>query len=122
MPEDLIVCENETLRTFGGAFPDCVKNIDIIGAFQPRNGFGSLIPPAVDLYARLIKLQDELEHPIGYILHWSGETAQPSQVIDHFKALRAIRRGHWLLPILRVYDRWLTWTEQRNAGSCQGSS
>jgi hypothetical protein len=113
LPKDLIVSENETLRLFGGAFPDCVKNLYIVGAFQPRNGFGSLITPAADLYARLIRLQDDLEHPIGYILHWSGDAAPTSQVIDHYKALRAIRRAQRLLPILRVYDRWLSWTKAR---------
>jgi hypothetical protein len=101
------------MRLFGGAFPEPVKNLYIVGAFQPRNGFGSLITPAADLYARLIRLQDDLEHPIGYILRWCGDDVPTSQVIDHYKALREIQRARWLLPILRVYDRWLTWTKQR---------
>ena len=108
LPDGLVPTENNAMHVFGGAFPARVKNLYIIGAFQPRNGFGSLLIPAMELHARIIKMQDELFHPVGYILRWSGDDTPVDQLVDHYKKLREIKRSHYLLPVLRWYDWWLS--------------
>ena len=55
--------KNDAAQIYGSAFPANVKNLYIVGSNQPRNGFGNIITPAAALYARLIEMQDEIEHP-----------------------------------------------------------
>jgi hypothetical protein len=107
LPEGLLEVRDNVAQIYGGAFPAGVKNLYIVGSEQPRNGFGALLTPAVALYARLIKMQDEFEHPIGSILQFGGDKLPQSPFIDPAKALRQIRWGHRLLPILRLEARML---------------
>jgi len=107
LPEGLVEVHGNVAQIFGGAFPAGVKNLYIIGSEQPKNGFGALITPAAVLYARLIKLQDEFEHPIGSILKFGRDKIPVSPFIDPAKARRQIRWGHRLLPLLRLEARIL---------------
>lgn len=102
----LVEVRNNAAQIYGGAFPPGVKNLYIVGSEQPRNGFGSLLTPAAKLYARLIGMQDEFEHPMGSILEFGREKIPDSPFIDPAKARRQIRWGHRLLPILR-FEAWL---------------
>ncbi len=101
LPEGLVEVKNNTAQIYGGAFPPGVKNLYIVGSEQPRNGFGTLLTPASRLYARMIKLQDEIEHPLGSVLKFAREKIPPSPFIDPGRALRQIRWGHRLLFVLR---------------------
>ncbi|HUS96373.1 MAG TPA: NAD(P)-binding domain-containing protein [Hyphomicrobiaceae bacterium] len=98
LPEGLIRVENDVVQVYGGAFPEDVKNLYIVGASQPRGGFGHVLTPAADVYAQLIKLQDELDHPIGAILKWMDEKIPDSQFMDPGQTLRQLfvaRRMMW---------------------------
>jgi cation diffusion facilitator CzcD-associated flavoprotein CzcO len=106
LPEGLVEVRNNAAQVYGGAFPPGVKNLYIVGSEQPRNGFGTLLTPAAHLYARLIKLQDEFEHPIGSVLKFGGEKLPETPFVDPRKALSQIRWGERLLPILRL-EAWL---------------
>lgn len=103
LPPGLVPIKDNVAQIYGGAFPPGVKNLYIIGTEQPRNGFGGLLTPAARLYARLIAMQDEFEHPIGSILEFGKEKLPASQFIDPTSAKRQIRWGHRLLPILRLH-------------------
>lgn len=107
LPAGLVEVRDNVAQIYGGAFPPEVKNLYIIGSEQPRNGFGALLTPAARLFARLIKMQDEIEHPIGSVLQFGGEKIPPSPFIDPSKAQRQIRWGHRLLPLLRLEARLL---------------
>jgi len=102
LPAGLVEVRDNVVQIYGGAFPAGIKHLYIIGSEQPRNGFGTLLTPAARLYARLIRLQDEFEHPIGSILRFGGERIPPTPFIDPGKALSQIRWGERLLPILRL--------------------
>jgi hypothetical protein len=98
LPEGMVEVENDVVQVYGGAFPDSAKNLYIVGASQPRGGFGHVLSPAADVYAQLIKLQDELEHPIGAILAWLDEKIPDSQFLDPgqtFRQLYVARRAMW---------------------------
>ncbi|KAB2850288.1 MAG: hypothetical protein F9K44_05335, partial [Hyphomicrobiaceae bacterium] len=101
LPTGLVEVKDRIVQVYGHAFPDKVKNLYIVGWSQPRNGFGTILTPAANLYARVIKLQDELEHPIGAILKWMGEDLPTSYLLDPGKSRREIWRSHLLLPYLR---------------------
>lgn len=109
LPEGLIKVRDNVAQIYGGAFPAGVKNLYIVGSEQPKNGFGALVTPATALYARLIRMQDELEHPIGSVLEFGREKIPPSPFIDPARARRQIRWGHRLLPLLKLEARLLAW-------------
>ena len=106
LPQGLIEIRNNTAQIYGGAFPAGVKNLYIVGSEQPRNGFGALLSPATKLFARLIRMQDEFEHPIGSVLQFGGEKIPPTPYIDPAKSLAQIKWGQRLLPVLR-FEAWL---------------
>ncbi len=106
LPEGLVEVRDNVAQIYGGAFPANVKNLYIIGSEQPRNGFGAVITPAAALFARLIALQDEIDHPIGSILKFGREKIPASPFLDPAHVLRQIRWGHRLLPIFR-FEAWL---------------
>ena len=102
LPDGLIKVENNSVQIYGYCFPANVKNLYIIGNTQPRGGFGYLLTPAADLYARLMKLQDELEHPVGAIMEFIGEKIPPTHLVDPGGARREIALSSKLL----WYVKW----------------
>lgn len=102
LPEGLFEITNDVVQIYGGAFPDKVKNLYIIGASQPRGGFGRVITPAARLYAKMIKLQDDIEHPIGAVLAWRNNPIPKTQFMDPESTRRHIAFSHYLLPILKI--------------------
>jgi cation diffusion facilitator CzcD-associated flavoprotein CzcO len=113
LPDGLVKVENEAAQVYGGAFPENVKNLAIVGATQPRNGFGALLTPAAALYARLIALQDELEHPIGHVLKSLFQPLPKTPLLNPTAARRKIWRAHYLVPIIRLQGRRLARKEPR---------
>ena len=114
LPKGLVAVENDTVvQVYGGAFPETVKNLYVVGWAQARNGFGALLTPAAALYAELIAMQDEFDHPIGYILKAAGEKLPTTHLVDPVHARRKIWRSWWLLPIFRWRARRLDRTAPR---------
>jgi cation diffusion facilitator CzcD-associated flavoprotein CzcO len=121
LPNGLLQVENEAVQVYGGAFPDNVKNLYVVGWVQARNGFGSLLTPAADLYARMIRMQDELELPLGAILRELNEELPTSQLVDPGKARREIWLGHRLLWLVRWKGRRMAKSGQRVALPAEGT-
>ena len=113
LPEGLVKVENRAVQIYGYAFPANVKNLYVIGATQPRSGLGYLITPAADLYARIIKLQDELDHPIGAVLEFMGDKIPPSHLVDPGGARREMIISRMMLPYLRWQGRRLAKKQPR---------
>ena len=113
LPKNLVPVENEVVQVYGGAFPDTVKNLYVVGWAQARNGFGAIITPAAKLYAELIAMQDELELPIGYVLKWRGMKLPETHLVDPAAARRVIWMGHKMLPLFRRRAKILAETEGR---------
>ncbi len=105
LPPGLIEVKNDVVQVYGGAFPDKVKNLYIIGASQPRGGFGRVLTPAAQLYAKMIRLQDEIEHPIGAVLKWRNNPIPETQFMDSENTRRRIYLSHYLLPLLKWQGR-----------------
>ena len=101
LPKGLVSIVNNVPQLYGGAFSDLVKNIYVVGAAQPRNGFGSLVTPAAKLFAELIEMQAEMELPIGYVLKEQGMKLPTTPLIDPGAARREIRLANWTLWMFR---------------------
>jgi cation diffusion facilitator CzcD-associated flavoprotein CzcO len=113
LPDTLIDVKNDVVQIYGGAFPDKVKNLYIVGASQPRGGFGRVVTPAAKLYARMMKLQDDLHFPIGAILKWRNNPIPKTQFMDAESTRRRIALSHYLLPLLKRQDKRMAKHETR---------
>jgi hypothetical protein len=106
LPDGLIKVKDNVVQVYGGAFPAGIRGLYIVGWAQARNGFGRLITPLADLYARMIAMQDELEFPIGTLMEQSFTQSLPTtHLVDPEKTRREIRVAHWVLPLLKLRDR-----------------
>lgn len=113
LPKSLVPIENDIVQVYGGAFPDAVKNLYIVGWAQPRNGFGGIISPAAKLYAEMIGMQDEIDLPIGYVLKWRGLKAPTTHLVDPGSTRRVIWLAHKVLPLLKRRARIIAEKEPR---------
>ncbi|MEL6373484.1 MAG: NAD(P)-binding domain-containing protein [Pseudomonadota bacterium] len=115
LDEGIVARHGDAFQLYGGAFPEEVKNLAIVGSYQPRNGFGPLIAPATQLFAKLIAMQDEIEAPVGRVLKWTGESAPRTLFIDPYRARRQIWIGERLLPLFKLQARLYAWQQARRA-------
>jgi hypothetical protein len=107
LPAGLVQVKGSTAQLYGGAFLAEHKNIYIIGTTQVRYGFGPLVTPGADLICRMMKLQDQMELPIGLVLKESGVKPPTTHLVDPHAALRSMRRARWKLPLLLRKERSL---------------
>ena len=101
LPEGLVPVKNGNLAMLyaGCVLPD-YKNLYIVGTQQVRYGVGPLLTPATKMIATMIKLQDEMELPIGLVMKESGAKLPTSHLIDPIASLRGMKIAKYTLPLL----------------------
>jgi len=107
LPEGLVHTRGGIADLYGGMFPADCKNLYIVGTAQLRYGFGPVATPGADLLAEMIRLQDRMELPIGLVLKESGMRLPTTHLVDPHAAIRSIRRGKRVLPLLLWKERRL---------------
>jgi cation diffusion facilitator CzcD-associated flavoprotein CzcO len=107
LPPGLVPVKGSTAQTYGGCVLPEYKNLYIIGTSQLRYGFGPLVTPGVDLIADMMQLQDQMDLPIGLVLKESGARPPRTHLVDPHAALRSIRRGKRMLPVLAWKEKKL---------------
>lgn len=101
LPEGLVPMINEQLAAlYGGCVLPDHKNFYLIGTQQVRYGIGPLLTPGSRLVAKMIKLQDEMELPIGLVLKESGYPLPDSHLVDPIRSLRMMKIANYTLPRL----------------------
>ena len=115
LPAGLVGVVNDTAQIYCGAFPPNVRNLYIVGSNQPRNGFGGVLTPASDLYARMIRMQDELEPNLGDIFANNGDRLPVTNLINPARARLEIWLGQKLLPLLKWQARRCSRAQERQA-------
>src|SRR5260370_2554525 len=106
LPPGLVPVTGRTAQVYGGCVLAEYKNLYIIGTSQLRYGFGRVVTPGVDLIARMMLAQDQMELPLGLVMKESGVKLPITHLVDPHAALRGIRRGKRMLPVL-------LWREKR---------
>ncbi|HEY2460359.1 MAG TPA: NAD(P)-binding domain-containing protein [Candidatus Acidoferrum sp.] len=106
LPAGMVPVKGSTAQLYGGCVLAEYKNLYVIGTSQLRYGFGPVVTPGVDFIARMIKAQEQMELPIGLVLKESGVKLPTTHLVDPHAALRGIRRGKRMLPLL-------VWREKR---------
>jgi hypothetical protein len=120
LPEGLVPVKNDNIAQLyaGSVLPD-YKNLYVFGTQQIRYGVGPLITPAAKLLAKMIRLQDEMELPIGLVLKESGAKLPTTHLIDPIASLRRIRVANWTLPLLLRKEKKL---RKKFAGNLKNKS
>lgn len=108
LPEGLVPMKHEQLAlVYGGCVLPEHKHLYVIGTQQTRYGIGPLLTPASRLVAKMIKLQDEMELPIGLVLKESGQKPPDTHLINPMQAMRRMKIAHYTLPLLLRKERRL---------------
>ncbi len=100
LPPGLVPVKGSTAQLYGGCVLPEYKNLYIIGTSQLRYGFGPVVTPGVDLIADMMQAQEHMELPIGLVMKESGVRLPTTHLVDPHVALRSIRRGKRMLPLL----------------------
>ena len=100
LPPGLVPVKGSVTKLYGGCVLAEYKNLYIIGTSQLRYGFGPVVTPGMELMARMMLAQDQMELPIGLVMKESGVRLPTTHLIDPHAALRGIQRGKRLLPLL----------------------
>lgn len=108
LPENLVRVKNGNIaEVYAGCVLADYKNIYVFGTQQVRYGVGPLITPAAKLLAKIIKLQDEMQLPIGLVMKESGAKLPETHLVDPIASLRRMRIADWTLPLLRRKEKRL---------------
>ena len=108
LDDGLVEVKDGVVQVYGGAFPVDARGLYIVGWAQARNGFGNLITPLADIYARLIAMQDQLHFPLGTVMESSFTQRLPtSHLVNPEQVKREIRLGQWTLWTLKLLDKRL---------------
>lgn len=123
LPPGLVKVERDVVQVYSGAFPPGVRNLYIVGWAQARNGFGRLITPLADLYARMIEFQDTIDNPLGSVLEASFTQKLPkTHLVDPEAARREIWIAHKIFPpVFRLLDRKVTRRKLKAAAQAGGA-
>lgn len=108
LPDCAVEVKNGNLAlVYAGCALENYKNLYILGTTQPRYGFGPLVTPASQMLAEIIKLQDEMKLPIGFVMKKSGVRLPDSHLVDPISALRQMKMAKYTLPLLVKKERKL---------------
>jgi len=105
LPDELQRVEGPVVKVYGGSMLDTYKGLYLIGWAQPRGGVGSLVAPSSKLMAKLIKLQDEMQNPLGFVLKQSGDKLPTTHLFDPNDLFKRIRQANKRIGLLRSFSK-----------------
>ncbi|MDJ0567731.1 MAG: NAD(P)-binding domain-containing protein [Pleurocapsa sp. MO_192.B19] len=92
LPPELQRVQGSVVQCYGGSFLDDYKGLYYVGWYQPRSGLGAVITPFAPVFARYLKLQDQIGVPIGLVLKEMGQKIPPTHLIDPQEIFEELRR------------------------------
>ena len=108
LPAGMVPMKNEQLPLlYAGCVLPAYKHFYLIGTQQVRYGIGPLLTPGSKLVAKMIKMQDEMQLPIGLVLKESGYKLPDTHLVDPIASLRRMRIANYTLPTLLRKERKL---------------
>ncbi|MCC0176332.1 NAD(P)-binding domain-containing protein [Waterburya agarophytonicola K14] len=82
LPPELQRVKGSVVQCYGDSFLDDYKGLAYIGWYQPRSGIGSVLGAFAPIFARYLKLQDEINIPLGLVLKEIGKKPRQTHLID----------------------------------------
>jgi hypothetical protein len=98
LPPELQRVQSAVVQCYGGAFLADYQGLYYVGWYQPRSGLGTVISPFAPIFARYLKLQDEINIPIGLVLKEMGYKLPNTHLFDPQRILQELRRANLNFP------------------------
>lgn len=109
LPPELQRVKGAVVECYGGSFLPDYRGLAFMGWGQARGGVGSLMAAYGPIFARLLKLQDEISIPLGLVFKDMGVSLPTTHLVDPqkiFRQLQVLRWGFgWLERRARQIDR-----------------
>lgn len=102
LPPELQRVQGAVVKCYGSSFLDDYKGLYYIGWGQVRGGVGSLIAAYGPVFTRFLKLQDQIQVPLGLVLKEIGQRLPETHLGDPQQTLRELRFVDFAFP-------WLAW-------------
>jgi hypothetical protein len=96
LPPELQRIEGPVVKCYGGSFLEDYKGLYYIGWGQARGGVGSLMSAFGPLFVRCLKLQDQINVPLGLVLKAMGQQLPQTHLADPQDLFRQIKWSHLL--------------------------
>lgn len=74
--------QGSVVKCYDGAFLEDYKGLYFIGWYQPRGGIGSVISAFAPVLARYLKLQADINVPVGLVLKELGKKLPNTHLVD----------------------------------------
>ncbi|ACK73213.1 Flavin-containing monooxygenase [Gloeothece citriformis PCC 7424] len=94
LPQELQRVEGAIAKCYGGSFLADYKGLYYIGWGQARGGVGSLIAASAPILVRFLKLQDQINVPVGLVLKEMGQQLPQTHLFDPQQMFRKIKLAH----------------------------
>ncbi len=91
LPPELQRVRGSFVECYGEFFLDDYKGIAYVGWGQPRGGVGSLVSAYGPFFTRCLKLQDEINVPIGLVLKEMGQSLPKTHLFDPHQVFRQLK-------------------------------
>ncbi len=101
LPTELQRVKGATVQCYAGSFLHDYKGLSFIGWGQARGGVGSLMAAYGPLFTKLLKLQDQIDSPLGMVFKEMGLTLPTTHLSDPHAVFRQIRLLHWIFPWIK---------------------
>ncbi|MDX2230340.1 MAG: NAD(P)-binding domain-containing protein [Leptolyngbyaceae cyanobacterium bins.349] len=87
-----------TVQCYGGSFLSDYKGLYYMGWGQARGGVGSLMSAYGPVFTRFLKLQDEIDIPVGLVLKELGQQLPTTHLADPQQIFRQLRLVNFAFP------------------------
>ena len=101
LPPELQRVKGAVVQCYGGCFLDDYKGLTYMGWGQARGGVGSVIAAYAPVFARLLKLQDEINVPLGRVFKAMGQSLPETHLSDPHKVFRQLKLLNLMFPWFR---------------------
>ena len=91
LPPELQRVRGSVVECYGDSFLDDYKGLYYVGWYQPRSGIGSILSAFAPVFARYLKLQDEINVPIGLVLKEMGHKLPKTHLFDPQEIFRELK-------------------------------
>ncbi|WP_036487591.1 NAD(P)/FAD-dependent oxidoreductase [Myxosarcina sp. GI1] len=91
LPPELQRVKGATVQCYGGSFLADYKGLSYIGWGQVRGGVGSIMSAYAPIFARLLKLQNEINIPLGLVFREMGQSLPKTHLSDPHQTFRQLK-------------------------------
>ena len=91
LPPQLNRVQGAIVNCYAGSFLDDYKGIYFIGWGQARGGVGSLISAYAPIFSRCLKLQEQINIPLGLVFKSIGQSFPTTHLSDPHKIFRNLK-------------------------------